>query len=390
MTVGYEVDFMIDNHLNQPVFREEFGAADRWLAGMNAAAIGQNMSVQYCMALPSDLLVSLQNNAVTNYRASDDYAGSSVTNFNLQTSSLLGWALGLRPSKDVFYTTDNLPENPYWRRRKPTHPTVPGVDLELHAAIATLSTGPTAIGDGPGRTNETLIRRSCRADGWLLQPAKPPTAVDAQYDGRVAPAGGWAAAGGAQVWTTYTNISHAGQPLASEEAGAGLITWLVMSIDVETPFTLDPSRDLYPALGVGQATVWRSWHDSAHCVNGSHAVASGCVTLGVPKVHDTRPKDVATDSHVWSLTVGSAVMPSGWVLLGEPDKWVATSAVRFKRVTDTVESLTVELEGSAGEPMNILALKPLGASGDAGSAKEWEVREVRLECSGGLQAVVFR
>ena len=31
--------------------------------------------------------------------------------------------------------------NPYWKRIRPAHPTVPGVDLELHAAIATLSTG---------------------------------------------------------------------------------------------------------------------------------------------------------------------------------------------------------------------------------------------------------
>jgi hypothetical protein len=41
-----QVDFMIDNFLNQPVFREEFGAAEAWLAGMNAAAITANYTVQ--------------------------------------------------------------------------------------------------------------------------------------------------------------------------------------------------------------------------------------------------------------------------------------------------------------------------------------------------------
>jgi hypothetical protein len=68
------------------------------------------------MPMPSDLLASLEHPHVTNYRASDDYAGSSVTNFNLQTSSLLGWSLALRPSKDVFFTTNNFPENPYIER----------------------------------------------------------------------------------------------------------------------------------------------------------------------------------------------------------------------------------------------------------------------------------
>ena len=69
--------------------------------------------LRYCMGLPSDLLASIPFSQVTNYRASDDYAGSSVTNFNLQTSSLLGFAVALRPSKDVFFSTSNAPVNPY-------------------------------------------------------------------------------------------------------------------------------------------------------------------------------------------------------------------------------------------------------------------------------------
>jgi hypothetical protein len=130
--------------------------------------------------------------------------------------------------------------------------------------------------------------RSCRADGWLLQPEKPPTAIDAMYDGRVAPAGGLAAAGYAQVWTTYSNLSlgdgssgvsgasdeargGAASAAAEQEAAAGgaggtesmsLLTWLIMSIDVEAPFLLDGQRDLYPAMGAEQAVVWRRWHDA--------------------------------------------------------------------------------------------------------------------------------
>ena len=63
------------------------------------------------------------------------------------------------------------------------------------------------------------------------------------YDGRIAPAGGFAAAGFAQVWTTFTNLTmsttgtggldHVIMEDASVEAGrSGLVTWLVMSIDV--------------------------------------------------------------------------------------------------------------------------------------------------------------
>eukprot|EP01048_Picozoa_sp_COSAG05_P000740 COSAG05_NODE_22_length_32312_cov_23.410890_16_plen_75_part_00 len=53
---------MIDNFLNQYEFRSSLGAAEGWLAGMHGAAQENNMSIQYCMALPSDLLASMAYN----------------------------------------------------------------------------------------------------------------------------------------------------------------------------------------------------------------------------------------------------------------------------------------------------------------------------------------
>ena len=41
--------------------------------------------------------------------------------------------------------------------------------------------GPVGIGDGPGLTNASLIKRSCMSNGTLLQPSKPFTAVDAAF-----------------------------------------------------------------------------------------------------------------------------------------------------------------------------------------------------------------
>ena len=91
------------------------------------------------MALPSDLVAAMQFPHVANYRASDDYAGSSVTNFNIQTSSLLGLAVGLRPSKDVFFSTSNAPANPYTR---------PASDVARSIA-RTAPGGTSAPGAGP-------------------------------------------------------------------------------------------------------------------------------------------------------------------------------------------------------------------------------------------------
>ena len=122
-------DFMNYNLLAMPLFRQEHDASRRWLAGMNAAAIKHSkpswagdlclnvsfptatimragLPVQMCMTLPSDLMASTELDSVTNYRASGDYAGN--TNFDIGGSSLLGWALGLRPSKDVPKTSSSL------------------------------------------------------------------------------------------------------------------------------------------------------------------------------------------------------------------------------------------------------------------------------------------
>ena len=49
------------------------GAASKWLAGMNEAALEHSFPIQICMALAGDLMASLALDSVTNYRASTDY-----------------------------------------------------------------------------------------------------------------------------------------------------------------------------------------------------------------------------------------------------------------------------------------------------------------------------
>ena len=194
---GYEQDYLDYNFLAMPYLRRTSGAAQAWLAGMDAAALGRTpqVPVQMCMALPSDLMASLQLGSVTNYRASTDYGinDSSMPlqphddNLNIGASSLLGWALGLRPSKDVFWTArpnncrnDDPKTDPKACGRWGAH-TNPGSNCELNAIVATLSTGPVGIGDKPGATNATLVRRCVRQDGRILQPDKPATTVDSLF-----------------------------------------------------------------------------------------------------------------------------------------------------------------------------------------------------------------
>ena len=94
---SYEVDFMSELYLGIPEFRRSYDASTTWLRGMGAAGAATQTAIQFCMMHPNDLLTTLELDWVTNGRASPDYAGPANT--FIGSSSLLFWAVGMRPSK---------------------------------------------------------------------------------------------------------------------------------------------------------------------------------------------------------------------------------------------------------------------------------------------------
>jgi hypothetical protein len=67
--VGFEVDFMDMLYLTFPNFTTTLGASATWSKGMNDAMLERNLSIQYCMGLPSYMMQSLEYSAVTSARA---------------------------------------------------------------------------------------------------------------------------------------------------------------------------------------------------------------------------------------------------------------------------------------------------------------------------------
>ena len=57
---GFEHDFLNFNFLAVPHFRQNFGASAHWLQAMDQAATERALALQFCMALPSDLMQSLE------------------------------------------------------------------------------------------------------------------------------------------------------------------------------------------------------------------------------------------------------------------------------------------------------------------------------------------
>ena len=418
------------NYLSMPYLRKTYNAAHTWLAAINAAALHRQLPVQMCMALPSDLMESVRFDAVTNYRSSTDYGISDSTlplqprddNINIGASSLLGFALGLRPSKDVLWTM--RPENCRGRTDEERAAcggkgagSNPGSNIELNAIVATLSTGPVSLADKAHATNVTIVRRCARRDGRILQPDKPATAVDSMLIPSAWPSAKAAPPG--MVWATSVGISGC--------------TWhYVLSIDVGTPWRIH-AEDFYPAIpsqlhadglyssipspgGVSGADApgaevtdhsppvdveavpsegwvahqWFTAHEPTRCTHGQRALASGCVSAhvrsasDVPPLHNTRPIMMQNDTYLFDLMELAPVV-SGWVLLGEVGAYVRVSRVRFEAVSVSLAGLRAGLVGSRGEKVEVTALRPVSSSTPA----DWVVmvKSVTIGVSGKAEVV---
>ena len=96
---NYEQDFMVTNFLKTKLYRTNLTEYALWASGLNEAAREASIPIQFCMAMPSDIMMSVHHDWVTNARASDDYAGGSDNLMNVPHAALLMWSLGIRPSK---------------------------------------------------------------------------------------------------------------------------------------------------------------------------------------------------------------------------------------------------------------------------------------------------
>lgn len=106
----------------------------------------------YCYKDGRHVIASASIPAVNQIRASDDYATGvkmvdpANANLYIGTSSLLAAALGLAPSKDVFWSSSTEKYDKSWFH-KPRYPSAHESFPELQAAVATLSAGPVGPGD---------------------------------------------------------------------------------------------------------------------------------------------------------------------------------------------------------------------------------------------------
>ena len=246
--------------------------------------------------------------------------------------------------------------------------------------IATLSTGPVILADKAGETNTTLVWRSARSDGLILQPDKPATSIDATFQNVFSQNAAPTLHG--HIWSTH---------VAVESKVNGELMWhYLLSIDVNESWQLSEG-DFFPRLDSHLGWVGRRWHDHhwpTPCVHGRAAVSSGCLlspTISaeehLPKILNDRPIMVANDSHRFDLLQLSPVLKNGWVLLGEVNKYVSVSSRRFTQVSMISGGMRVEVAGSPGEEIHIIGLQPNGL--------DWTIVEKAVRFKSSKEIVEF-
>lgn len=151
--VTYEQDWLNENA--QP----EMNLSDpqAFLGEMSKAMRGKNITIQYCMPLPSDYMASTLYPNVQTTRVSDDRFERPRWDSFLYDSRLAR-AVGLWPWTDVFFSGE-LP----------------------NLIISTLSAGPVGVGDALGGTNAPNIAAVVRRDMVIVKPDTPLLPIDAMY-----------------------------------------------------------------------------------------------------------------------------------------------------------------------------------------------------------------
>ena len=173
--VSYVQDWLAPQTLQFHPIHDDINLGEQWLKSMGKGADQNGINIQYCMSYPRHFLQALEIPRVTHARASIDYAVTLMNHeqsqWNIGITSMIIDALGIAPFKDVLWTTSVEPGSPYSSNASERVP-------DRQILIATLSTGPVAVGDGINFTNIERLMRCCRQDGLILKPDRALTTIN--------------------------------------------------------------------------------------------------------------------------------------------------------------------------------------------------------------------
>ena len=316
----YEQDWLNVAYERVKALETDVLLSETYLSQMNKAALACGVNIMYCMPLPAHYLISTMNAAVTQIRASTDYCPGS-DQWKLGETSMLCWALGLAPFKDVFWSTE-IQEGSTYNNGKVTEP-----NFELQALVSALSRGAVGPGDKIGHMNRELLLKTCRSDGLLLKPDKPATPIERCFRPDY-PKG--------QIWDTYTRL--------------GTQSWrylLVAEQGIEFNFSAQELGIQAPHVVYEMNVLQSEDSSSSRSQEQSHRrvlQVSERLKAGGTKP----PRKGAVPVQYFVL---APVAEDGTAFIGATDKFITVSPQRFESIENDGKKLTVI--GVAGEEIEL-------------------------------------
>jgi len=336
-------DFLDFHSWNFPGWATSAEGNFGWLKGQAEAALEAGLPVQYCMALPSDILASVAFNAVTNARASQDYWAGSTTSAEISLQSLLLSSLGLRASKDNFWSGPERTD-----RGQETSP-------NFQAVVALLGRGPVGFSDALFSAGPSALWPLMTLNGTLLQATRPATKVDFL---------GWGNAGG--VRGAHCDIGQGARGyVLLQDSEYNPTFWCNATSQCSLPAQL-ASKDLWPPPTSEISLVWQ-YNNSACEANGGPVAACAFILPSQPAY---RPPPgllfapLSRDRTPWALYTVAPVLANNYTLLGELGKAVALSPTRVRALMPgTPNGLSVTLAGASLETLSLAFVRPAQGQG---------------------------
>ncbi len=322
----YEQDWLCEEYDHVDALRTNVSLGDAWLAGLASGAARNNLTVQWCMPYAHDVLAAAALPAVTNARATGDYK-HAADQWAIGGTSLFYWALNVLPFKDGFYSS-TLPQTGGQTEEAERAP-------DREALVSALSGAMVAPMDGIYLLNASRVLRTCRADGLVLKPDAPLATTDWCFrdDGAAArPAGGPEAC---RVYHAHSDVPGYGRvhyhfdnndgALAATALEPAMLSFVGAEANASAPHVV---YDWYAAAVAGTL---------ASAASAAVRVAAGYENVSYALV---------------------APVVAGWALLGEVDKYVPASTLRFPRArVDDAGAFDVDVEGLAGEQVRACAAR---------------------------------
>mmetsp|Transcript_4727 Transcript_4727/g.14773 ORF Transcript_4727/g.14773 Transcript_4727/m.14773 type:complete len:444 (+) Transcript_4727:181-1512(+) len=319
----YEQDWLNKEYDQVESLHTNITLADDWLRGMARGLALSGRTQQYCMPYAYDILAaSALGGVVTNARATNDYFhATDHRTWAIGATALFYAALEILPFKDGFYSST--------ARQVGGAQEGPETSPDREILVATLSAAMVGPMDGLGYVNASRVLASCRSDGVVLKPDRPLVLSDACFS-RALP----------ETCDVFAAFADLGE-------GQEMHHFLYVDDPDRSLVFNDTVAELLAPEAVDQVVAFNYYTRHFKRVTGNTALHGTIATPGY-------------ENHTYLLF---APLLDDWALVGEVDKYVPASALRFKALARQQGALHVSVLAAANETVG-----PVCAVYDQGGA----------------------